>query len=409
LAENIMNLKFRFMTTAVTLTALLLSSCSTLPRSGPDHRAIKADATSKVLIDEKTIATKYAFVDITKPVASLFDYTIINSLNKGFGGGRGGAPDIELGAGDVISVSIFEAQSGGLFIPDDAGARPGNFVTLPKQSIGNDGIINVPYAGEINVIDRPISDVQHEIEKRLANRAIEPQVVITQELTRSTNVSVLGDVNSPAQLDLNPAGERVLDVIARAGGINAPGYETYVTVERKKRQGTVLFRSLVDHPEENIYIRPGDTIYVNRERRTYLAFGATGLTGRFDFADSNLTLGEALGQSGGLVDNRADPSQVFLYRLVDRASLVKAGVDVSKFGGEVIPTVFRADMRDPTIFFAVQQFKMKDKDVIYVSNADSVELSKALSIINDVSDTAANVPANSVTTRNAFRRLGKGH
>lgn len=391
-------------TTTLAVVAAL-SSCTALPRSGPSHQSIDRQASTKLLTSKKKVGIDYALVDVDKRIASIFDYTLINSLKNGFGGGRGPAPDTPLGIGDVVSITIFEAQAGGLFIPDDAGSRPGNYITLPNQTIDHDGMISVPYAGAIRAAGRPISEVQNDIQSRLANRAIEPQVVITTTLSRSSNVSILGDVNSPAQLELSPAGERVLDVIARAGGLASPGYETYVSVERNKRQGTVLFRTLVDNPQENIFVRPGDTIYVNRERRTYLMFGASEQSGRIDFEDSNLTMGEALAKAGGLLDQRADPSQVFLYRQVERATLEKAGVDISKFPSDVIPTVFRANLRDPAIFFAIQQFKMKDKDIIYISNADAVELIKFLSIVNDVSNTAANIPANAATTKDAVNDL----
>jgi polysaccharide export outer membrane protein len=387
------------------LMSVGLASCNSLPRSGPAHQAIDRGATTKFLAADKKVGIDYALVDVTKQVSSHFDYSIINSLEKGFGGGKGPAPQTPLGIGDVVDVTIFEAQAGGLFIPDDAGSRPGNYITLPKQTIDRSGMITVPYAGAIRAAGRMASDVQADIEKRLANRAIEPQVLISTELSRSNNISVLGDVNTPAQMDLSPAGERVLDVIARAGGLNAPQYETYVTIERNGKQGTVLFRTLIDKPSENIYIRPGDTVYVNRERRTYLVFGATEQAGRIDFDDSNLTLGEAIAKTGGLLDGRADPAQVFLYREVPRDTLASMGVNVSHFAGSVIPTVFRANLRDPAIFFAIQQFKMKDKDVIYVSNADAVELTKFLAIINDVSNTTANVPANALTTKHSVQRL----
>jgi polysaccharide export outer membrane protein len=390
-------------------TALILSiglaSCNTLPRSGPSHQAIDRGANTKFISADKTVGIKYALVDITKQVASHFDYTIINSLQKGFAGGKGPPPQTPLGVGDVIELSIFEAQAGGLFIPEDAGSRPGNYVTLPRQIIDNAGMIQVPYVGAVRAAGRPVGEVQDEIVKRLANRAIEPQVMITTTQNRSNTLSVLGDVNAPQQIDISPAGERVLDVIARAGGLNSPGMETYITLERNNRQATVLFRTLIDHPSENIYVRPGDTIFVNRERRTYLVFGATELAGRVDFEDSNLTFGEAIAKTGGLLDGRADPAQVFLYREVPRETLVQMGVDVSHLPGQIIPTVFRANMRDPAMFFALQQFKMKDKDIIYVSNADAVEVSKFLGLVNDVSNTSANVPSNALTTRNTVRRL----
>jgi hypothetical protein len=43
-------------------------------------------------------------------------------------------PRMTLGIGDVVSVTIFEAEPGGRLIPSDAGARPGNFITLPNRS-----------------------------------------------------------------------------------------------------------------------------------------------------------------------------------------------------------------------------------------------------------------------------------
>ena len=292
--------------TAIVLS-IGLASCTSLPRSGPSHQSIDRQASSKLVTVNKKVGIDYALVDVSKEVAAHFDYTILNSLEKGFGGGRGPAPETPLGVGDVLEITIFEAQAGGLFIPDDAGSRPGNYITLPKQTVDRKGMINVPYAGAVRAAGRAVSEVQDEIVKRLSNRAIEPQVIITTTLSRSNNVSVLGDVNSPAQLDLSPAGERVLDVIARAGGLNAPGFETYVTITRRNREATVLFRTLVDKPAENIFVRPGDTVFVNRERRTYLVFGATEQAGRIDFEDSNLTLGEAIAKTGGLIDGRADP------------------------------------------------------------------------------------------------------
>jgi polysaccharide export outer membrane protein len=374
------------------VASALLASCTIMPRSGPDARRVARDATSTLSTPGREVGIDYALVDITKHVTSYFPVASGASLLSGFGSGTGGGPPaIPLGVGDIVEVAIFESGSGGLFIPADAGSRPGNFVTLPQQRIDTDGSIAVPYAGTIRAAGRTVPEVQREIEQALQNRAIERQVVLTVVQSRSSEVAVLGDVNDPAKFEINPAGERLLDVIARAGGLSTPGIETYVTLARRGRQATVPFDTLVDIPKENIYVSPGDTVYVNRERRTYLAFGASGLNGRFDFEEADLSLGEALGKAGGLLDNRADPAQVMLYRTVDRRTLEKAGVDVAKFTSNEVPVIFRANLRDPGAFFAVQKFGMRDKDIIYVSNSDSVELIKFLELINAISSTYSGV------------------
>lgn len=379
-----------------------ISGCAGLPRSGPDDRAIDSAAAVKVGYQgekKRKSALDYVLVDLNREALPFFQSSSRTSISAGFGGGRGGAPDAVLGVGDVVQVSIFESASGGLFIPSDAGSRPGNYITLPAQTVDNSGTISVPYAGRIKAAGRTAQSLQTQIDELLSNRAIEPQTLITLVENRSRQISVLGDVNLPAKLEINPSGERVLDLISRAGGLSTPGVETYVTLQRKGREGTVLFSDLIKNSAENVYVAPGDTIYVNRERRTYLAFGASGLNGRIDFEESNLTLGEALGKAGGLLDGRADPAQVFLYREVDRSVLQAMRVDVSRYRGQKIPVIFRVSLRDPSGFFVMQGLPMADKDILYVSNSDSTELEKFLSIVTQVTGSASTVTSDTTVVR----------
>ena len=63
-----------------------------------------------------------------------------------------------------------EAEAGGLFLPSEAGARPGNFVTLPDQMVDSDGNITVPYAGTIRAAGRTPLEVQQAIIEALTRR-----------------------------------------------------------------------------------------------------------------------------------------------------------------------------------------------------------------------------------------------
>ena len=60
---------------------------------------------------------------------------------------------IKFGIGDTVSVTIFEAAAGGLFIPSEAGVRPGNFVQIPNQNVDIRGNISVPYAGTVRAVE----------------------------------------------------------------------------------------------------------------------------------------------------------------------------------------------------------------------------------------------------------------
>jgi polysaccharide export outer membrane protein len=245
----------------------MTASCSQLPLSGPDDNVIVNAAVTAAVRDPRSVAYQYALVDLDACVVSHVYDIDGGSLFKTFGAGKGPAPAIAVGPGDILQVTVFESKSGGLFIPADSGTRPGNFVTLPPMLVDNNGFISVPYGGEIRAAGKSIQQLQREIEERLADRAIEPKVVVSLTEQNASVVAVLGEVNTPRKARLTQNGERVLDMIAQAGGPHAPGYETYVTIQRRGRKATIYFNNLVSHPEENIFVTPGDTIYVYREPR----------------------------------------------------------------------------------------------------------------------------------------------
>jgi polysaccharide export outer membrane protein len=214
-------------------------------------------------------------------------------------------------------------------------------------------------------------------------------------------------VNTPNKFAINTAGDTVLDVIARAGGIKDQGYENYVTLQRRGLKGTVYFLNLVRDPKENIFVRPGDAIYVSFYQRAFMAIGATGASGQFKFQQENLELNEAVGKAGGLLDNRSDPGQVFVYRLEDRVALEKMGADTSHFAADrrMIPTIYRVNFRDPSGFFAARKFPMRDGDVLYVDNADQVELTKFLNLLTTVTGSGATIATDASATKDAINDL----
>ena len=393
--------------------ALFGAGCSSLPVDGPNHRKIDEGATAALVQDRHEVVVDYVLVDISKTVLEHVMPVGPGAFYRTFGTGRGSVPEVRLGVGDVVAVSIFESSAGGLFTPGEVGSRPGSFVTLPQQSVDYNGEITVPFAGKIRASGRSVSSVQKEIEQQLAKRAIEPQVVINLVEQNATEIAIFGDATGNLKSKITPGGERVLDVIAKAG-IKYPGFEVFVTLQRGQRRATVFFPTLINNPAENIYVRPGDTLYVFRQPQTFVAVGALAsvnqtqeLTGKFVFDSEKLSLAEGVARAGGLLDDRANPRQVFLYRAESRELLERIGMDLSRFDPkqEVIPTIYRANYRDPSAFFVADQFPMRHKDIIYVANADAVELDKFLSFVTLITSTVSGVATDALITRDAVRAL----
>ena len=388
---------------------LALAGCSMIPDSGPSRRAVESQASVTLNASTGGSILDYVLVDLNRVVLPLIYDPGPGSLLRTFGAGHGPVPEIKVGVGDTVQVTLFEAQAGGLFIPVDAGSRPGNFVSLPNQTVDSKGFITVPYAGQIRALNRGTPAIQQEIIDKLKDRAIEPQAVVSIVSQTSTQVTVIGEVNNPGKISINPAGDRVLDAISRAGGIRDPGYEEFVTLQRRGLKGTVYFINLVKDPHENVFVEPGDTLYVYQYQRAFMAFGATGASGQFKFLQENVTLSDAVGKAGGLLDSRAEPGQVFVYRIEKRSTLEKMGADVSNFPGDRqdIPTIFRVNFRDPSGFFAARRFPMRDNDIIYVDNADQVEITKFLNMITTVTNATSTVATDAANTKSAIRYLGK--
>src|SRR5258708_37037898 len=253
------------------VVAALLPACSVLPGTGPTSDAVQGNATAGL---RSTAALPYTLVDVSADTIGFLSQPNLITFQGEFPDKRP-KPQQVRGVGDVLKISIFEAAPGGLFTPaTTSGARPGNFVDLPPQAVDQKGSIYVPYAGEIPAAARTLPEIQQAIVARLRNRAIEPQVVVSLNQQHSSVVSVLGDVNTPGVLALNSVGERLLALIARAGGPKFEAIETYVTLQRDGRHVRVLLSRVVHDPRENIFIRPNDVLFLTPESPTFTALGA---------------------------------------------------------------------------------------------------------------------------------------
>jgi polysaccharide export outer membrane protein len=381
--------------------AAVLPACSLLPGTGPKSDAVENNATAGV---RSSTALSYALVDVSADTIGFLSQPNLVTFQGEFPDKRA-KPNQVVGVGDVLNISIFEAAPGGLFTPGQAaGARPGNFVDLPAQAVDQKGSIYVPYAGEIPAAARTIPDIQQAIVARLRNRAIEPQVVVSLNQQHSSVVSVLGDVNTPGVLALNSVGERLLALIARAGGPKFEAIESYVTLQRDGKRVKVLLSRVVHDPRENIFIRPNDVIFLTRESPSFTALGALnqsifGTNTEIPFDVETLTLAQAMGKSGGLADQQSDPSEIYVYRFEDRRFLEKMGVDTTKFTLDRVPTIYHVNLRDPAGMLLASAFQMKIKDVMYVANAKVVDYYKLLLLINQTT-TAVSGAANAATNVN---------
>jgi polysaccharide biosynthesis/export protein len=355
-----------------------LSGCSSLPDSGPSASDIAAQ---QVDADQ---SQRYLVVDISPTTIEALKRRGYGSFSAEFGDRRVSSEPV-IGVGDSVTVTIWEAAAGGLFSAPaiaDKVSTGSNSATIPEQVVGRDGGITVPYAGRVHVVGRTTRAVQDQIEHALEGKAIQPQVLVNVMKTVGDSVSVGGEVASGARVPLSIKGDRLLDVLASAGGVRAPINETFLELSRGSKTSRIPLITVVNNPRENIYLHPGDDLTLVRDPQKFIAYGATGQNAEIPFDADGITLAEALAKAGGLQDSRSDPRGVFVFRyevesvarqLDPTSALVKSG--------RLTPTVYRLNLTDPNSLFLEQSFRIANRDLVYVSNSPSMQVQKVFAII----------------------------
>jgi polysaccharide biosynthesis/export protein len=365
------------------LAAALLAGCSALPSSGPTKLEITGQ--------DATTPGNFTIIELTAAVATSLQTRTLPTFRGSFGDTRP-APDQRIGTGDSLSVTLWEAAAGGLFsAPAVNGLSPGSRTALiPEQVVTRDGSITVPYAGRIRVSGLRPQDVERAIVTRLEGKAIQPQALVTVTRNFSNTVTVTGEVTNGAVVPLNVKGQRLMEVIAMAGGVRGAAHETFVVMSRGGRSVQVPIQRILANPSENIFTRPGDVITLVRAPLTYTAVGATGQNAVVPFGQVALTLEEAVGKAGGLLDFRADPEGVYVLRYEPVALARKMLNDPQALPGQhgVTPIVYRINMRDANSLFLARNFQMLDKDILYVANAPLNEVQKVFALINTLASPA---------------------
>lgn len=351
-----------------------VAGCATLPTSGPTaHQLLDEERDEAALLQfdivDISAATIPAVVD--GPYESTAALAALN---------RPGRIDL-LGPGDVLQIEVFEVgislfgsnvnlgTTGG----GGSGSGDGFSPTARGQQMGvlvdGSGKIALPYIGTIQAAGRTVEDVRGEIVRRLRGKSQEPQALVTVRDNVTNTIQISGSVAQPGLKSLTLSGERLLDAIARSGGLKGD-LERQSALIRFTREGqtvSVLFDRIEPDSPANLRLLPGDRIDIVARARSITVFGAVPRVSEITIEKPQINLAEAVARAGGPSDQVADPSAVFVFR---------------NSQGEGKPTIYRLNLLKPSSYFVAQRFIMQDKDVIYIANARSNQARKLVEIIN---------------------------
>ncbi len=323
-----------------------LTSCVTTSGPGPKAASIRHSGVSpqRTLSD---LDSQYRFVQVKsfKDLPGAPETTI-----------QGSTPAVdsrflysdEVAFGDVLEIRIVDASPQSPFYRSSA-----DFVTGPFE-VPEDGVVSIPYVGEVEVIGRHLADLTREVRGTIQGVSPTAEASVIRVNRMPKRAYVVGSVQTPGAVSIDREGFGILDAIAATGGADDAEHLFSIVLNRKGEQYPLTAEQLVS---QRPLVMDGDVIKVEPNRAlSYHVMGRVKEPGRFEFPDKDPTLMEALAQAGSFeTEDTAlgDPKGVFVFRQTESGEKMAYALDLTK----------------PINTFMAQDFLLHPNDVVYVSES----------------------------------------
>jgi polysaccharide export outer membrane protein len=234
------------------------------------------------------------------------------------------------------------------------------------------GYIKVPFVGRVRAAGHTAAELQAIIQSGLRGMSQDPQVMVSIDQSITNSIILAGEVAKPGRLVLATNRESLVDAIALAGGYRGNAKDAVTRVQRDGETFEVRLSDLLDMPQEDVQVAPGDRITVISRPQSFSILGAPNKSDEVVFPRSRLTLAEAVAVAGGANPNAGDAAAIFVFRHVRQPNGVER------------PTVYHLNMMKAGAYLLSQRFLMQDGDVLYIGNARANQPTKFIQLLSQL-------------------------
>lgn len=186
------------------------------------------------------------------------------------------SPEYKLQPHDMIYVQIYSSldnASSALFQQSSQNLNSSSYgdqgIYLNSYEVDNDGNIDLPTIGKINVLGMTIEEAQNAI-KQKAEEFSEGITVTCRMVT--FRIKVAGEVNKPGIYTFYQPSVNIFDALLAAGDLTYYGNRQKVRIVRKSETEDAIYtldiRKASVMKNKNYYLRPGDIVYVEPNKNT---------------------------------------------------------------------------------------------------------------------------------------------
>lgn len=197
--------------------------------------------------------------------------------------------------------------------------------------IDQNGDLSIPLVGRIHADGLTEAELEDEVRNRFGAILRAPDIVVNVTEYSSQPVSIAGAVNTPGVRQLQ-GGKTLFEVLSLAGGLR-PDAGTNIRITRDLKWGpiplpgatvssngqcsiaSVRVKQVIQASDENIVMRPGDTVFVPRADMVYVV-GSVTTPGGFSIGENeNLSALQVVALAQGVVRTAA-PDRAKILRTV---------------------------------------------------------------------------------------------
>lgn len=378
----------------------ILGGCSTLPRDGPSGASVNAGATTaSTLGSYALVPLTYEVTERMKQVPPQFFGTLA--------AGSSDQPADVIGEGDTLAISIFDPSGslfGGTLGSGSSSSRTnttlsGGNQALPGAVVDRSGSVAIPFGGQVRVQGLTSTQAASAIRRSLVGKVANPQVLVSIAGNASNTVNVLGDVRQPGRAPLGVNSDRILDVIAAAGGSARTTDDLTISIQREGQTYTAPLSAVTTEFGENVRLQRGDVINVQYKPRRFSTFGGLNAVAQVDMPAGPMTLTGAMSKVGGLNTNTANARRVLIFRF-ERPEVAQALGISQPATPRGVPVVYELDFSDAANVFAATNMQVMPEDVIYVPLAGAAEMRKFFEVVQSLTRVVYDVSVTSTLNNN---------
>ena len=284
------------------------------------------------------------------------------------------SPDPLIAAGDRLDLTIWDNDESSLL-----SSPAQKVVQLPGLTVSSKGTVFLPYADEVYIARMTPDEARRAIQAKLLTLMPSAQVQLQFASGSLNSVELISGVPNPGVFPLQNRSTTLTSILALGGGIPSDVANPQIKLSRGGKLYRVSAETLMSDPGLDTTLRGGDKIFVEADKRYFLALGAAGKEAIVPFPRDHITALDAMALVGGVNQSTANPKGILILRDYPQSAVRS---DAGGPGRDRM--VFVLDLTNADGLFSAGEFGIQDRDLVLVTQSELVNTKTIFGLIGSI-------------------------